>query len=108
MSGPLFVCAAVVNVDVSVLVDWMTTLTFTFGCAFSYSATCPLSQLLAPGASLSAQYQYVRFALLGSSPADLVVFDAAPAANTAAPRTSATPRTATTCFRAMLPPLFAQ
>ena len=35
MSGPLFVCAAVVNAEVSVSVDWVTTLILTFGCAFS-------------------------------------------------------------------------
>ena len=57
MSGPLFVCAAVVNAEVSVSVDWVTTVILTFGCAFSYSATCFFSQLFAPGASLSAQYQ---------------------------------------------------
>src|SRR5262245_35366095 len=35
MSGPLFVCAAVVNADVSVSVDCVTTVILTFGCAFS-------------------------------------------------------------------------
>src|SRR5438477_3918774 len=70
-------------------------------------ATSFLSQLFAPGASLSAQYQYVRLALFGSSAACFDVFDAALAAKTAAPRTSAAPRTASTCFVAMVPPLLA-
>ena len=35
MSGPLFVCDAVVNAEVSVSVDWMTTVIFTFGWDFS-------------------------------------------------------------------------
>src|SRR6516164_434306 len=104
MSGPLFVWAAVVKAEVRVSVDWVTTLILTFGWDFSYSATWPFSQLFAPGASLSAQYQYVKLALLGSSP-DLAVFDAAPATNTAALRTTATPRTTRTCFSAILPPL---
>src|SRR5262249_3122813 len=46
-------------------------------------------------------------ALLGSSPVALVVFDAAVAANIAALVTSAAPRTASTCFLAMVPPLLA-
>ena len=35
MSGPLFVCAAVVKADVSVSVDCVTTVILTLGCAFS-------------------------------------------------------------------------
>src|SRR6185437_11172384 len=83
MSGPLFVCAAVVNAEVSVSVDCVTTVILTFGCAFSYRATCCLSQLLAPGASSSPQYQYVRFALFGSSAATRPGFEAALDANAA-------------------------
>src|SRR5437764_13840658 len=70
-------------------------------------ATSFFSHAFAPGASLSAQYQYVSFALFGSSaPRD--VFDAAPAANTAALRMVMAPRTANTCFLAISPPLVAQ
>src|SRR6478609_10491834 len=68
-------------------------------------ATSFLSHAFAPGASLSAQYQYVRFALFGSSAAVLDVFDDALAVNTAAVATAATPRTANTCFLAISPPL---
>src|SRR5580765_4859816 len=103
MSGPLFVCAAVVNAEVSVSVICLTTLILTFGCAFSYAATSLLSQPSAPGASSSPQYQYVREALLGSSATGLVDLDAAVVANTVAPSASVAPSTASTCFLAIAP-----
>src|SRR4051812_5855134 len=61
MSGPFFACDAVLNAPISVSVDWGTSLILTFGWAASYFEIIAFIHWLAPGASLSAQYQYVSF-----------------------------------------------
>src|SRR3954454_3154131 len=67
MSGPFLVCEAVLNAPISVSVDCSTSLMCTFGCSCWYFAIMAFIHLFAPGASLSAQYQYVRLPAFASS-----------------------------------------
>src|SRR3954447_10264126 len=68
MSGPFLVCEAVLNAPISVSVDCSTSLMCTLGCNCWYFAIIAFIHLLAPGASLSAQYQYVKSPDYASSP----------------------------------------